>query len=248
MTLLNVRGLAGARRAVALATAAGALAGSALHAQAAENRFTVTTRAGAVTFDRASSLKTAGAIGLDTEFGFSKYFGVGTAINVTRANTRAEDFITSITLGTADTGSTTSYYGVSQPVSLVEASLYGVVRAPMGRTTPYASAGAGYYAFYFDPQVNNGQKRVSDFSGHLGAGLAFQLSQRAGISLDLRDVILTNYNASAFDPSGGRNANINFPEDLPHPPARKSTINSFIYSIGFRYVPQFGGSDQEGGK
>ena len=232
----------GRRYAAALLVGAITLAGTVpAGAQAPVKRFAITTRLGAVSFEKAASLETSPLIGLDAEYGLSRFLALGTSINIGRLNTHAEDFITSITTGTTDEGDTTQYYAVGQSVNLVEAALALTARAPMGRFTPYLSGGAGYYTLYMDPQVNRGRRQLSDLSLLVGGGVAIQFSERAGLTLGVRDLIMTGFDADQLDPSGGRNRNINFPEDLPSPPERKSTVNSIVYTIGFRYVPNFSG-------
>jgi hypothetical protein len=228
-----------ARIAAALAVAA-----TAAGAQAPVHRFAVTTRLGGLTFERAASLQTTPVLGLDSEYGLSKYFAIGTSINVARPNTRASDFLTSISYGVPITGDTIFYYQTGQAANLLEGALFATARVTKGRLVPFASAGAGYYSFFLDPQVNRGRRREANVSGLLAAGAAYRLSSRAGISFNVRDMILTGYHASAFDPSGGRNQNVNFVEDFPRSPSRKSTISGLIYTIGFRYVPL--GADDRG--
>ena len=57
-----------------------AVTASALSAQVQVKQFSVVTRLGAVTPERASSLNTGALIGLDTEYALSKYFGIGTSV------------------------------------------------------------------------------------------------------------------------------------------------------------------------
>jgi outer membrane protein W len=224
------------RAAGAALAAAAALAGAA-RAQEPTGQFSVTTRLGGVHFDRAASLKTAPFIGLDAEYGLSRNFAVGTEIDVTRPSTRAEDFLTTLTFGTPVTGDTTLFFQTGQAVSIVHGGLLLRARYPGARLTPFAVGGAGYYAMFFDPQISRGTRRETSPSLTIGGGVGIKLTDRAGLQLDARDLIFTDYKASRLDPSGGRNPNIYFPEDFPTPPARKSTVHNILFSIGFRYVP-----------
>src|SRR5687767_12197400 len=90
-------------------------------AQAPVGRFSVTTRLGGIRFDRAASLETSPFIGLDAEYNASRLFSIGTSVNVLRPNTRAEDFVTTVTFGVPTTGDTTSFFYTGQALSLVEA-------------------------------------------------------------------------------------------------------------------------------
>jgi hypothetical protein len=206
-------------------------------AQEPTGQFSVTTRLGGIRFDRASSLKTAPFIGLDAEYGLSRFLSVGTAIDVTRPNTRAEDFLTSLTFGTPTTGDTTFFFELGQAVAIVQGSLLVRARYPGARLTPFAVGGAGLYGMFFDPQINRGARRKTAPVLTVGGGVGIKLTERAGLQLDARDVMFTDYDASRLDPSQGRNPNVYFPEDFPTPPTRKSTVHNIMFGIGFRYVP-----------
>ena len=222
-------------RVMVVAALAGALSAPALVAQP---RVDVTTRLGGIKFDRAASLETSAFLGLDATYRLNPYFSLGTALNVTQANTTAEDFITSLSFGIPLSGDTTTFYGVGQAVNLIQASIIGVIRPMSGRLVPFALAGAGYYGAFLDPQINRGSRQFNGFSGTIGGGVLYQLSQSAGIQIDVRDLILTSYEASTLDPSDGRNPNIWFIEDFAPPPDRKSTVHNIAFSLGFRYTPQ----------
>ena len=230
---------AGARRlaaAVTLVVAAGVLAAPA-GAQAPVGQWTVTARGGMINFERASSLKPAPYLGLDADFGLSKYFSLGSSIHVSRPETRREDFLTSLTYGQGTTGDTTFFYYVGQTMSMVEGELSGALRFPVGRFTPFVKGGVGYYGLFLDPQINNGIKRQDGAAFSAGAGIVVRLSDRAGLQFDARNMTLTNFSQRELDPSGGRNPNILFPEDFPVRPAAKKSINNFLFSVGFRYIP-----------
>ncbi|HSJ63656.1 MAG TPA: outer membrane beta-barrel protein [Gemmatimonadaceae bacterium] len=222
------------------ALVAGALAvvSSALPAQDPVNSFSVTTRAGAVKFDRSASLETAPFVGLDAEYGVSRYLSIGTAITVSRPNTRAEDFLTTLVFGIGTTGDTTLFLQTGQPVNVVEGALLASLRYPTGRFTPFVSGGVGYYGLFMDPQINRGTSRMTGFAGSVGGGLRVQLTEQAGLQFDVRDAIFTGYERDELNPSDGRNPNIFFLEDFPAPPESKSTVHNLMFSIGFRYVPQ----------
>ena len=244
----------GAWRARVAALAVAALGASSLpsatQAQEVVRRFSVTTRGAVRTFDRASSLRAAPLVGLDAEYALTPFFGLGTAINATRANTYGEDFVTTLTYGQVQSGDTTTFYETSQAVNMVDGSLLATVRMPNPRFSPFLTGGVGYYAMFFDASINRGQRRHSGAVYTVGGGASLAFSERAGIQLDVRDMIMANYDASLLEPSGGRSANVTFIEDFPRPPGHKGTINSLAFSLGFRYVPDFlntAGGSGEGG-
>lgn len=228
------------RRRAVVAAVAGALIAPAL---AAQTRVDVTTRLGGIKFDRAASLETSAFLGLDASYRINSHFSLGTELNVTQANTRAEDFITSLSFGVPLSGDTTTFYGAGQAANIIHGSLMGVLRASEGRLVPFALAGAGYYGIFLDPQINRGTRQFNGFAGTVGGGIVYQITQSAGIQLDVRDIIFTSYDADRLDPADGRNPNIWFVEDFPQPPERKSTVHNIAFSLGFRYSPQGSAGD-----
>lgn len=233
--------------ALALAVSLGFAASAS--AQEAARTFAVTTRAGGITFDRAASLRPTPALGLDAVHSLTRNFAIGVSTTVARPSTRSEDFLTAITFGVPTAGDTIFFYEVAQSVNLVEGNLMLQARAPLGRITPFLSAGAGYYSIFVDPQLNNARKRrFGGPSFALGGGATIRLTERAGIQFDIRDMIMTNFDASALDPTDNRNPNIWFPEDFPTRPTRKKSINNLMFSLGFRYLPGADASTEEGSR
>jgi hypothetical protein len=225
-----------------------AVAGAtAADAQAIKNQFSVTTRLGAIQPERASSLNTGGFIGLDAEYTLSRFFGVGTSIGVARANTRKEDFLTTLRFGRSDVagGDSVYYQFVGQPINLLDIGVFAVARAPLGRFTPYATAGVGNYTLITDAQISGQARRSNDLSLSGGAGMWLNFSERAGIQLDARLMQLRNYDRRFIDPTGGRNPNVTFFEDFETPPQAKNTATSAVFTLGFRYIPgSIGGGTQ----
>jgi hypothetical protein len=229
--------LAGALGALAVATPAGA--------QEPAGRFTVATRGGYIDFGRNTSLEGAPYIGLDTEYGLQRFFTLGTSLVVSRPNTVAGDFLTTQTYGVATAGDTTFVYGASQAVSLVNGELLATLRYPMSRITPFVSGGFGVYGMFMDPQTNNGARRSNGTSATVGGGLALRLSDRAGLQFDVRNMTFFQYNRRDLDPTGGRNPYTTlFAEDFSAPPGRSKSVNSLMFTLGFRYVP--GGDVSDG--
>jgi hypothetical protein len=208
-------------------------------AQAVDKQFSIVTRFGAATPERAASINAGGFVGVDAEYSLSKHFGLGTSLGVARANTHREDFLTTLKFGRSDVvgGDSVYYQYVGQPVNLIDLSLYGVARAPMGRLTPYALAGVGTYTMLLDAQISGRAQRKNDISLSGGAGFWYRFTERAGIQLDGRLLSLQNYDRRFIDPTSGRFPNSSFPEDFERPPAAKKTATAAIITLGFRYVP-----------
>lgn len=232
------------KRAV-LITAVFLAVGSEVGAQVQPKQFSVTTRLGAVTPERASSVNTGFLIGLDTEFALNKYFGIGALIDVARSNTHREDFVARLRYGNPAIGGgdTVFYQYLSQPVNTINIGAFALARYPVGKIAPFVMAGVGNYTLLLDTQVEGRAARQNDLSYTVGGGVWFQLSERTGVQLDVRSLMLQNYNRGFLDPSRGKSPNTVFPEDFPSVPAGKNTSQNTIFTLGFRYVPGSFGSN-----
>ena len=148
------------KRVVALLSSLALSAGVA-GAQLAPKQFSVTTRLGTLTPERAASMDAQALVGLDAEYNLSKYFGIGTAVDVSRGNTRREDFLTRLRFGQAAVagGDSIYYQYVSQPVNLVNLGLMGTLRYPGKKITPFVTGGVGTYVMILDAQINGKETR-----------------------------------------------------------------------------------------
>lgn len=217
-----------------------AVSGSALSAQVQNKQFSVVTRLGAVTPDRASSLNTGGLIGLDTEYSLNKYFGIGTNVDVMRTNTHREDFLTRLRYGNAAVGGGDSIYYqyIGQPINTINIGAFGLARLPGKNFSPFVMGGVGTYTMIADVQVNGRAKRKNELSYTGGAGVWIKLGERVGIQLDARAMQMTKYDRDFLNPAAGRRELITpFPEDFPAPPAAKNTAINTMFTLGFRYLP-----------
>lgn len=220
-----------------------AMGASTAQAQVQDKRFSVTTRLGAVTPERSSSLDPGGVVGLDTEYSFNKYFGTGAAVDVTRGNTRREDFVARLRYGNpaAGGGDTVFYQYVGQPVNTIHLGVFGVARYPTKRVTPFAMGGFGTYTMLLDTQIN-GKAAIKNSSSYTaGGGLWIKFTETSGIQLDARRLTMRNFDRGFIDPTGGRNQNTVFPEDFPSVPSRKSSASNLMLTLGFRYIPRTAG-------
>ena len=224
-----------ALRAVALL----ALSAGALEAQVQPRSFSVTTRLGAMTPERAASMDRSGVIGLDTEYSFTRWVGAGLAVDVGRGNTRREDFVARYRYGNAAVGGgdTIFYQYLSQPVTTINLGAFGVLRAPSDKFSPFVMAGVGTYSLFLDAQVAGKAERKVEMSYMAGAGIWYRFSETTGIQLDVRALQMQKYDRAFLDPSKGRLPNTVFPEDFPAIPDAKDTALNTVISLGFRYIP-----------
>lgn len=217
-----------------------AVSASSLSAQVVNKQFSIVTRIGAVTPERASSLNTGGLIGLDTEYSLSKYFGIGTSVDVMRTNTHREDFLTRLRYGNATvTGGDSIYYQyIGQPINTINISAFGLLRYPSKSFSPFVMGGVGNYTMIADAQVNGKATRQNDLSYVGGAGIWIKLGDKVGVQLDARALSFQKYDRQFLNPARGRIEQITpFPEDFPAPPAAKNTAMNTTFTLGFRYLP-----------
>jgi hypothetical protein len=222
-----------------------ALSASVAGAQVQEKSFSVTTRVGGMSAERAASMQTAGLVGLDTEYALNKWFGIGTTVDVARANTTKEDFVARLRYGNANTGGGDSifYQYLGQPVNMVNLGAFGMIRAPGKRFAPFVMGGVGTYVMLLDAQINGKAKRKNEMSYTGGAGFWLKLTESAGLQFDVRAIQFQGYDREFLNPATGRaEQNTPFPEDFPAPPAAKNTALNTVFTLGFRYIPNFGGN------
>jgi hypothetical protein len=227
----------------ALANVAGAQAepapGTDVDAPATRIRtFEITPRAGYLRFDRASSIENGGFLGLDATYRVTPMFGVTTNLVVSRAQTYGEDFLSAFRYGNPVLGDTTLILTATQPVTVVDVGIGGVAQLPgVSRLTPFVNAGVGSYTIYLDPQSNSRPSKFSRMSLSVGGGLKLALGRFGGLQLDVRDLIMTDYKRDRLNPTEPRFANVLFLDDLPQPPAAKSTVHNIQVSLGFTFRP-----------
>ena len=202
-------------------------------AQLAARQFQVTPRGGFVRYDAASAIKNAGMVGVDAMYNLTPMFAVGAGVSVARTLTNGDDFVSQFRFG-----DTTFLFAVQQPISILDASVNATARFPLDRFSPFVTAGIGAYKIYMDPQQNAAPKQFSRMSMVLGGGVNVGLGRRSGLTVDLRDLIYTNYNRNRLNPTNSAAlVNNRFVEDVPPPPAAKKTLHNIVFSVGFSFTP-----------
>lgn len=201
--------------------------------------FTLMPHVGVMRYSIYSGLENAPALALDARYDVTPRVALGTAISLTRANTRGSDFVTALRYGDPSKGDTTFIFRLQQPVTMLDASLNATVTLPaFARLEPYVTGGAGLYSFFLDPQANAGSGRdFSRLSALMGGGLRLRLSPAAGITLDVRDLVLTNFDRERLAPSDARFRSNVYPEIFAPPPAARDVIHNVMFSVGFTWTP-----------
>lgn len=187
-----------------------------------------------------SGLENGPAIGLDARYDVAPRVALGTSVTLSRANTRGSDFVTMLRYGDPSKGDTTFIFRLQQPVTMLDASLNATLRVPSftDRVEPYVTGGAGVYSFFLDPQANVGSARdFARLSALLGGGVRMRVSQAAGITIDVRDHVFTNYDRSKLAASDPRFRSGVYPEDYPAPPPARDVVHNLFFSIGFTWTP-----------
>jgi hypothetical protein len=213
------------------------------HAQIQAREWIVTPRGGMLRYAREASIKNAPFAGVDAAYYVAPMFAIGTSLAVGRSNTRGEDFIAALNFGTATDGDTTLYFGVTQPVTMLDAAVNATVRTTISRFSPFFTGGVGVYTLYLNPQVSGSARRHSAMSMNLGGGVDLNVGKGAGIQLGIRDLILTKYKRKFLNPTDPRFVEFRFPEDLVPPPAEKSTLHNLQFSVGFSFRPAATGAN-----
>ena len=214
--------------------------GASTGAGAGGRSFTLMPHVGMMRYSIYSGLENAPALALDARYDLTPRVAVGTAISLARANTRGGDFVTALRYGDPSKGDTTFIFRLQQPVTMLDASLNATVTLPtlVSRLEPYVTGGAGLYTFFLDPQANAGTGRdFSRLSALMGGGLRVRLSPAAGITFDVRDLVLTNFDRERLAPSQARFRTNVYPEDFAPPPPARDIVHNVMFSVGFTWTP-----------
>jgi opacity protein-like surface antigen len=231
-------------RARSLALAAVFAAGAAGTAGAQD--LSVLVRFGTQSFDKAASLDNTLFVGLDAMYPINSWLEVGPSLSIGRGQTTGDHFISALTYGVVGVGDTTTFYRATMPQTLMDGSLTARVSLPGERMIrPYATAAVGGYVQLMDPVVTRRDARQNGVSYTVGLGALYQITDRAGIALDVRAFTLTGYDRNELDPRPGINTptaraeNTLWREDFPVAPASKSSVTNYAMSLAFSYVPSF---------
>lgn len=201
-------------------------------------------RGGYINYATNTAIKGAPMIGLDVRYNLGRFFAVSPSLTVSQPKTDGAYFPAALYQG-----DTTQLFAVTQPVTMLDAALTGVGHlGDLGRLSPYAIAGVGVYTLYLDPQVNNGDRRLSHMSYSVGGGLNFRLTNRTGLVLDARDLILTNFDRDRMNPVHGNAVATRFLDTFPKARSQggATSMHNVVLSLGFTFTPTGAGVTGEG--
>jgi outer membrane protein W len=206
------------------------------NAQIEAGRFRLSAGVGAQDFAESSALKTAFVGALDANYFFTRNIAVGLFGQVSRPETDPSFY----PLVRLDFGEETELHQPAQRVTSYVVGLQGELGLEFSRFAPYAVGGVGYYAFTLDPEQNRSDENRDGYSLNIGIGATYAITSSAGILLDIRDVVLFEYDRDWFNLSDPLLAEPRVPEPGGEPPEKQSTIHNLRFSIGFTYVPGAG--------
>lgn len=221
-----------------------ALSATEASAQAAASPVAIAPRGGYIRFADATSLQPTGFLGFEVLYRVAPFLSIGPAVSIARPSTNGDDFPAAFTYG-----DTTFLFRVQQPVTVFDVglSLHGTLPT-LGRLAPFVTGGAGYYTMYLDPQASGGEKsRYGRASLQFGGGADVRFSERTGIRLEVRDLVMTDYDRERLNPVGARfNGYTRFADAFPErtPSTRGASMHNIMFSIGFTVRPAFGDNSE----
>lgn len=209
--------------------------------QSLEGEWSVDVIGGAQMYPETSSLTTGPFVGVQALYQLTPRIAVGPAVDFVRTETDGSWFIAAVDFG-ADS---TRIFEVGQRISALHYS--GQVRfelSPEADFNPYLIGGAGGYTLYLETQSNDGFNRISELMFQVGAGIRYAVNESAGIQLDLRDVIYTNFERAPLNPIRERERNRQADGTIRFPGAERSDyddademLHNLRFSIGLTYIP-----------
>lgn len=207
-----------------------------LAGQVEVGRYQFTVMIGMQDYDGSSALESSLVGAIDASYYVAPNLAVGFFGQVSRPKTD-EQFFPLVRLNFGDETE------LHQPAQIVTNYVFGLqarLSKSFSRLTPHAVGGIAYYAFNLAAEQNRSDESRDGLSFSLGAGATYGLSSSAGLSFEIRDVVLLDYDRDWFDLSDPLFSEPRFPQPGGEPPPKESTIHNLRLTVGFSYIP--GGS------
>jgi opacity protein-like surface antigen len=196
--------------------------------------FTVTPSVGVQMYDTHSGFRRSSVVAaIDLTYRLGSMLGVG----LTASAGRPETDETYFPLVRQSAGDTSLFHRVSQRVEEYTVGVRATGSMPLGRLLPYVAVGAGVYSFTMDPQAVGTTKRTSGPMFSLGGGINVPFGERAGITLDLRDVVFSSFDRDDLDATDPLFRDDRFDPIPAGKPGPKSSIHNIRFSVGVSFVP-----------
>ena len=211
-----------------------------------EYPWSVNITGGGMMYADASALETGVLVGIEALYRITPRFSVGPAAEYLRAETDPTFFVAAINFG-ADS---TRVFHVGQRINTLQYG--GMARfdiSPDSRFNPYVTAGAGGYTLYLETQSNDGFERLTNLMYQFGGGVHFGVTESAGVEIDVRDVVYTDYDRGQLNPilpqhrncptPGVPSAECRFPAAERDLPDEEDVLHNIRFTIGLTYIPGF---------
>lgn len=214
---------------------------SGARAQSEQRTWSVGVSTGAQAFAESSALTTSPMLAIEALYQITPRISVGPAIQFIRAETDGSFFVAALDFG-ADS---TRVFEVGQTLTSLQ---YGgnihFDLMPGNQLNPYVIGGVGGYTLYLDAQANDNFQRISHLMFQGGGGVRYAVTESAGVQLDVRDVIYTDFDRDLLNPVEERVRNCRSDGSCCFPDAERATtpdkqdmIHNIRFSIGLTYVP-----------
>jgi len=215
-----------------------------LEGQQQKGSWSVDVGAGMQGYDSSSGMNSGAFLSAGAIYQITDRIGVGPSLQYTR-NSSDGSFYT----GVLDFGADSArVFQVGQTLNTLHYT--ADVRfdfLPENDIDPYVLGGIGGYTTYLETQANSGIGRLSDLLFQIGGGIRWSVSEGAGVIIDLRDVVYTNWDREDLNPirpehrncsvPGDPGSTCRFPDAETSTPDANSTLHNIRFTIGLTFIP-----------
>jgi hypothetical protein len=198
----------------------------------AAQQFEIGPRLGYVKWKEATGLENSAMLGVDAMYRVNSNIGLGVRFDVARPGTDGAYFPAEMQFGT----DSTLVFAVSQPVTVLQYGAQAEVGFG-GAIGVFLKGGAGGRTFTMDPQASNGRITVTDWGFTAGAGFRIRAGGGTSITLEVQDLIYTNFDRESLNPVEPRFRPVRFPDVVPFQPAFSGTAHNIYGAISFIFTP-----------
>lgn len=204
-----------------------ALAGGPLAAQ----DFEIGPRLGYVKWKEVTGLENAAMLGLDATYRLFRHVGLGVRLDVARPGTDAQYFASEQSFGDS-----TLIFAVSQPITVLQYGVQGLFETG-GTLGAFIKGGVGGYTLTLDPQAARGRSTLTELGLSFGGGIRFRTGGGTSVSLEVQDLVYTNFSREALNPVEPRFRPVRFPDVVPLQPEFEGTAHNIYAAISFLFTP-----------
>lgn len=182
--------------------------------------------------------------GLSAHYGINDQIAVGLSFDVGRPVSNGAYF----PAVAIEIGGVQDLTLISQRLTIIQYQIEGEWSPKFARLAPFVVGTFGGYTVYKEPAKADhagvtGQETFAGPMFSLGVGLNYAFGEAAGLRVELRDMIYTDWDRNELNPVMPDFQTDLFADLLPAPPDESSTLNNFRLSIGFFFIPGGGSSE-----